>query len=117
LLHNSSRYLTHLFFPSLRPHLHLHSFPTRRSSDLCHRRAHRHPRPGPPSRRGGSPYPGVARRSHFPGRPRHRGGGSRTVALLLGDRKSTRLNSSHVASSYAVFCLKKKKNDDGDPVR
>src|SRR5690625_5316965 len=27
----------------------------------------------------------------------------------LVDRKSTRLNSSHVASSYAVFCLKKKK--------
>src|SRR5690625_6576731 len=26
------------------------------------------------------------------------------------DRKSTRLNSSHVATSYAVFCLKKKKN-------
>src|SRR5690625_7102181 len=26
----------------------------------------------------------------------------------LGDRKSTRLNSSHVAISYAVFCLKKK---------
>src|SRR5437870_10295300 len=26
-----------------------------------------------------------------------------------GDRKSTRLNSSHVAISYAVFCLKKKK--------
>src|SRR5207253_7491989 len=26
-----------------------------------------------------------------------------------GDRKSTRLNSSHVATSYAVFCLKKKK--------
>src|SRR5690625_3646138 len=26
-----------------------------------------------------------------------------------GDRKSTRLNSSHVASSYAVFCLKKKQ--------
>src|SRR5690625_6205523 len=31
-------------------------------------------------------------------------------ALLEGlDRKSTRLNSSHVAISYAVFCLKKKK--------
>src|SRR5690625_6444240 len=29
--------------------------------------------------------------------------------LLLEDRKSTRLNSSHVAISYAVFCLKKKK--------
>src|SRR5690554_7245634 len=28
-----------------------------------------------------------------------------------GDRKSTRLNSSHVRISYAVFCLKKKKND------
>src|SRR5690625_5709903 len=27
------------------------------------------------------------------------------------DRKSTRLNSSHVAISYAVFCLKKKKTD------
>src|SRR5439155_17778076 len=27
----------------------------------------------------------------------------------IGDRKSTRLNSSHVAISYAVFCLKKKK--------
>src|SRR5690349_23139443 len=28
------------------------------------------------------------------------------------DRKSTRLNSSHVEISYAVFCLKKKKNKD-----
>src|SRR5439155_21245669 len=28
---------------------------------------------------------------------------------LVADRKSTRLNSSHVAISYAVFCLKKKK--------
>src|SRR5207249_8012112 len=32
------------------------------------------------------------------------------VCLLgCGDRKSTRLNSSHVSISYAVFCLKKKK--------
>src|SRR5439155_21642125 len=29
----------------------------------------------------------------------------------LRDRKSTRLNSSHVAISYAVFCLKKKKHN------
>src|SRR2546430_9184652 len=29
-----------------------------------------------------------------------------------GDRKSTRLNSSHSQISYAVFCLKKKKNED-----
>src|SRR5436190_11776777 len=28
---------------------------------------------------------------------------------ILGDRKSTRLNSSHTVISYAVFCLKKKK--------
>src|SRR5690625_4914197 len=31
--------------------------------------------------------------------------------MAAGDRKSTRLNSSHVAISYAVFCLKKKKNN------
>src|SRR3989442_11894096 len=30
------------------------------------------------------------------------------------DRKSTRLNSSHVRISYAVFCLKKKKNQETD---
>src|SRR5258705_9051145 len=30
---------------------------------------------------------------------------------LGGDRKSTRLNSSHLGISYAVFCFKKKKND------
>src|SRR5690554_8047078 len=30
------------------------------------------------------------------------------AAILLRDRKSTRLNSSHVRISYAVFCLKKK---------
>src|SRR5215475_15655179 len=31
------------------------------------------------------------------------------VSLFRADRKSTRLNSSHVKISYAVFCLKKKK--------
>src|SRR3989442_10060434 len=41
--------------------------------------------------------------------------GSRTLQRLNShclsrDRKSTRLNSSHVRISYAVFCLKKKKN-------
>src|SRR5690606_40344463 len=30
------------------------------------------------------------------------------LQVLSGDRKSTRLNSSHVKNSYAVFCLKKK---------
>src|SRR5207253_8673432 len=39
-------------------------------------------------------------------------GGSQEAGRLrqFGDRKSTRLNSSHVAISYAVFCLKKKNN-------
>src|SRR5256885_5405484 len=32
------------------------------------------------------------------------------LRLILLDRKSTRLNSSHLVISYAVFCLKKKKN-------
>src|SRR5699024_12441576 len=31
------------------------------------------------------------------------------LTIISGDRKSTRLNSSHVSISYAVFCLKKKK--------
>src|SRR5207249_7514812 len=34
---------------------------------------------------------------------------SKNMAALDKDRKSTRLNSSHVSISYAVFCLKKKK--------
>src|SRR5438874_5042480 len=42
-----------------------------------------------------------SRRSNFPGCP--------TSPPTMKDRKSTRLNSSHVEISYAVFCLKKKK--------
>src|SRR3712207_4614418 len=37
--------------------------------------------------------------------------GSAGHSRWLGDRKSTRLNSSHANISYAVFCLKKKKNN------
>src|SRR5690625_6076321 len=37
------------------------------------------------------------------------GGGTYALEDTIRDRKSTRLNSSHVAISYAVFCLKKKK--------
>src|SRR5256885_13260882 len=40
------------------------------------------------------------------------GGLSAELAGVLADRKSTRLNSSHLVISYAVFCLKKKKKDD-----
>src|SRR5690349_23515033 len=42
------------------------------------------------------------------------------VRIETGDRKSTRLNSSHVEISYAVFCLKKKKTQrhtEGVPVK
>src|SRR3989454_6383176 len=48
----------------------------------------------------------------LPRRPRRRRDPCRTRGRrrsLRGDRKSTRLNSSHLVISYAVFCLKKKK--------
>src|SRR5688500_19880729 len=35
------------------------------------------------------------------------------VQATIVDRKSTRLNSSHLVISYAVFCLKKKRNRNG----
>src|SRR5688500_19216825 len=51
---------------------------------------------------------GARRAAHR--RPRlGRGEERRGVAEVQGDRKSTRLNSSHLVISYAVFCLKKKK--------
>src|SRR5256885_11974762 len=37
-------------------------------------------------------------------------GQDNAIPSLVLDRKSTRLNSSHLVISYAVFCLKKKKN-------
>src|SRR3989442_4568441 len=40
------------------------------------------------------------------------GAGADTLMHLHPDRKSTRLNSSHVRISYAVFCLQKKSNND-----
>src|SRR5438876_7362583 len=78
----------------------LHSFPTRRSSDLRSSSA-------------------VADDDHIAARLQAVEGGTdlldshrqeREVAIRgFGDRKSTRLNSSHPSISYAVFCLKKKK--------
>src|SRR5437868_11209146 len=77
---------------SLRTHRDLHSFPTRRSSDL--RRTFVS---GADAR-----VLGVRERlaAHHV---------LRATALRARDRKSTRLNSSHVSISYSVFCLKKKK--------
>src|SRR5437660_7370333 len=65
-------------------HRELHSFPTRRSSDLSQRCSAESALAATTSFRYVSP------------------------ALARIDRKSTRLNSSHVAISYAVLCLKKK---------
>src|SRR2546426_8652132 len=55
-------------------------------------------------RRTGAPVPWIDGRAGAAAAPdlRHAVGGA-------GDRKSTRLNSSHLVISYAVFCLKKKK--------
>src|SRR5690349_23978415 len=80
-------------------HLYLHSFPTRRSSDLVGWSTTR-TRSGRRSRK--------PRATPAASRPPWR---SRTSERRrsCGDRKSTRLNSSHVEISYAVFCLKKKK--------
>src|SRR2546429_3600777 len=68
---------------------------------------------------------GRAERLALQGFAHRAGNGNRTRGPLLfgtllsetksrGDRKSTRLNSSHGYISYAVFCLKKKTNDDDD---
>src|SRR5690606_41985518 len=52
---------------------------------------------------------GVRAHGHPPGEP-GRSATIRDPRGTCGDRKSTRLNSSHVKISYAVFCLKKKNN-------
>src|SRR3712207_7977961 len=57
---------------------------------------------------GGARVRGVAR-ALAPAARRRRRGGTGAAGALGGDRKSTRLNSSHANISYAVFCLKKKK--------
>src|SRR5437764_10874810 len=68
-------------------HRDLHSFPTRRSSDLAQL---------------------VNGRLRPTFRSIWLAGGGVLSAECLRDRKSTRLNSSHRCISYAVFCLKKK---------
>src|SRR5204862_8339718 len=111
LCHYRSRFTSlFFFFYSPLPPRDLHSFPTRRSSDL-------------PAAQG-VVRTQLALAQHL--------GVDRTVMTYLiddleaaklierrpdptdrrADRKSTRLNSSHVEISYAVFCLKKKKKED-----
>src|SRR5436190_4471917 len=88
------------FFSYSLAHPDLHSFPTRRSSDLL------------------EPAHELWVRLLAGGRARREAEGVDALVGLLGleagevpgDRKSTRLNSSHTVISYAVFCLKKKSN-------
>src|SRR5690606_42145814 len=91
-------------------------FPTRRSSDLGngeggHRLRSRHEgRRGRGSDqeavRAGIPQPSGCDHSVRLPAAGSGGQGGREVHPATGDRKNTRLNSSHVKSSYAVFCLK-----------
>src|SRR5690606_40694580 len=94
-------------------HLHLYSFPTRRSSDLSGSTNDLSTLDGGP---GNDMLFGSLVNSTYVFRS---GNGQDeihdydpTFYMFMGkvqDRKSTRLNSSHVKISYAVFCLKKKK--------
>src|SRR5205814_6819373 len=95
----------------------LRSFPTRRSSDLQplhdderspaqQEVVHRGPRRGSQGRAETAPRRGESR--SIPLSNRRNSAGSGGAAADRRDRKSTRLNSSHLGISYAVFCLKKK---------
>src|SRR5207302_9946550 len=96
---------------------HVHSFPTRRSSDLARARqpaSALHPRKGRHSvqvRRWALRHLQMQDRKRPREYRRDQGQGEEPLIrsrFRRGDRKSTRLNSSHVKTSYAVFCLKKK---------
>src|SRR5206468_12562802 len=105
--------LRFFFFSCYGHHRDLHSFPTRRSSDLTElseRAIRRYAQRGKPSvtferqrRREGLM---LVRTVTYRGFVLDRD----VEPLPNPDRKSTRLNSSHDQISYAVFCLKKKKN-------
>src|SRR5205085_11595933 len=97
-----------------RPHPHLHSFPTRRSSDLVGialvAEVARELECAPDELRA-SLYADLPERQRLLAFERI---APRQLLDLYNlaqaqDRKSTRLNSSHSQISYAVFCLKKKK--------
>src|SRR5699024_12862290 len=89
-------------------------FPTRRSSDLTEL-------PGQPGGGDNVVRPvGVEVGGQPPRHHRAQGvqlGVELRFVLLLADRKSTRLNSSHVSISYAVFCLKKKRTTTAQTTR
>src|SRR5204862_7637539 len=103
-----------LFFSFSADHLDLHSFPTRRSSDLgevvrdvaiaaLYAKGGRERLHDPLDR------DVLGQHLQVLGRRRRAPDTILNLQVLSQDRKSTRLNSSHVEISYAVFCLKKKK--------
>src|SRR5438045_7620006 len=96
----------HVFIKRSTDHRDLHSFPTRRSSDLT-KIFHE---------MGVLPALEAAGLVKKYGAQFHIGDGSKSLLLNFRnghlDRKSTRLNSSHLGISYAVFCLKKKNNNN-----
>src|SRR5438034_11832345 len=92
--------LLFFFFYSSVDHRDLHSFPTRRSSDLSATPYFL----GRVGQETNKPFPWVV--SDFGLIDAIESG---LVKIPQLDRKSTRLNSSHTVISYAVFCLKKKK--------
>src|SRR6267378_5362858 len=89
----------------------------RRSTAAGRRKVPEPPAPAPgaegPTKEGPASPTRIGRRSSdlragYAGRER-RSANRSSPAIAAADRKSTRLNSSHVEISYAVFCLKKKK--------
>src|SRR5207247_5492448 len=94
--------------PSLSPvssvhHRHLHSFPTRRSSDLAFFSAGTGGRTGLRKDHQAGAVPVV----EAPAAEVDAHGAPELIQSRTADRKSTRLNSSHEWISYAVSCLKK----------
>src|SRR5439155_25585343 len=106
-LHRMIRLFLLLYFYGHGDPRHLHSFPTRRSSDLH------------PYKKAQRAIMQLYREQHLQeiskkfqiyGQILHAEACKIGISSRFpeGDRKSTRLNSSHVAIPYAVFCLKKK---------
>src|SRR5690606_41388593 len=101
--HTSPPFFSLSCFGDHRPRL---SFPTRRSSDLALQAL---PCQFPDVARRQRKTAGAAASASSLEYWRQQLSGIGTLELPHEDRKSTRLNSSHVKISYAVFCLKKKK--------
>src|SRR5690554_7473433 len=98
-------------------HRNLHSFPTRRSSDLLNQRLMQDTKVSLNEAERRAQYAKIEKKQLAIENARRQQKGEEQLKTLINededdhiaalDRKSTRLNSSHVRISYAVFCLKK----------